>query len=308
MFKQRLFWRLNRWLRQITQQLDSIENLWRGTQVRTRMCPNCRALVGVDEKICSFCNTKLGYRASGIGKLIQNIAPNFAPVSYSLLSANFIFFVLIFMVERDLTTQDLRQLLSGGNSRTLAMWGADAALLVIEGGQWWRLFSAIFIHAGMIHLLFNSYALIFIGPLLEEALGRERFLVLYLTTGAFGFLLSNWYYPPILVTVGASGAIFGMIGAAIVLSWRWSTWGSMMGQQLVHWAIYGFVYGLFLGANNAAHLGGFLSGAGLAYVLPNPNRAVFSKRIELLWKILYWLFIIIACLSLGLAIRFRINP
>ena len=307
MFRQRLSWKLNRLLRHVTQQLDSMENLWRGTQVRTRMCPNCRALVGVDEKICSFCNMKLGYRASGIGKLIQNIAPNFAPVSYSLLTTNFIFFVLIFIAERDLTTQDLGQLLKGGNSRTLAMWGADVALLVNQGGQWWRLFSAIFIHAGIIHLLFNSYALIFIGPLLEESLGKERFLIFYLTTGALGFVLSNWYYPPTLVTVGASGAIFGMIGAAIVLSRRWSTWGSMMGQQLVHWAIYGFVYGLFLGANNAAHMGGFLSGAALAYLLPNPNRAEFSKPTELLWKILYWLSLIIACLSLGLAIRFRIS-
>ena len=145
------------------------------------------------------------------------------------------------------------------------------ALLVAQG-EWWRLVSAIFIHIGIIHLLFNSYALIFIGPLLEELLGKERFLAAYLATGVIGFVLSNWYYPPWLVTAGASGAVFGMIAMAVVLSRRWGSWGQVLQQQLVHWIVYAFVFGIFIGANNAAHFGGALAGAGLAFALPNPNR------------------------------------
>ncbi len=303
MFKQRLEWKVKRILRQMEDQLDSFNNLWRGARSSTRMCSSCRALVGVDEKICSLCGARLGYRPSGIGKLIQNLVPHYAPVSFTLLTINFLFFLLIFYVDRDRTTLDIRQLLLGADSRTLAAWGANAAWLINQG-QWWRLFSAIFIHIGMIHLAFNSYALIFIGPLLEELLGKERFLFIYLTTGAFGFVLSNAYYPARLTTAGASGAIFGMIGAAIVLSKRSAAWSSVMRQQLVHWAIYGFVYGLILGAN-AAHLGGFVSGVAIAWVLGNPNRWSVSESRQWLWKAIYWLSIGVAFISLGLAFRFR---
>jgi rhomboid protease GluP len=185
----------------------------------------------------------------------------------------------------------------------MVAWGADAGWLVTHG-QLWRLVSAMFLHAGIIHLLFNSYALIFIGPLLEELLGKEKFLVFYLSTGIAGFLLSNAYYSPFQPTVGASGAIFGLIGAAIVLSRRWGSWGSVLHQQLVHWAIYGFVYGLLVGANNVAHLGGALSGAGLAFLLPNPGRAEPGL---VPWRVFYWVSILMIVVSLGLAVLSRLS-
>lgn len=305
MNKQRLLWKLNRWARQLEEHLDSLRNLWRGAQTTTRMCPSCRALVGINEKACSFCGVKLGYRPSGLGKLLQNVLPNYTPVSYLLLTINFVLFVLIFLVERDVSVQDLRRLLMGVNAQALVRWGADVALLVYDG-QWWRLFSAMFIHIGIIHLLFNSYALIFIGPILEELLGKEKFLVIYLATGAFGFMLSNWYYDPRTPTAGASGAIFGLIGAAIVLSWRWAAGGSYFRQHLIHWAIYGFGYGLVIGANNAAHLGGFVSGMALACLLPNPNRTGNTELGALPWRVLYWSFLLLAVVSLLMALRYRL--
>jgi rhomboid protease GluP len=304
MFRQRLEWKIKRFFRQIELGIESFQNLWRGAQVKTRMCPSCRGLVGAGERTCSLCGARLSYRPRGLGKFLQNFLPHYAPVSYSLLSVNFIFFILIFYMDRDQSSQDLGRLLMGGNSQTLVAWGANMAWLV-EHGQWWRIFSAIFIHIGIIHLAFNSYALVFIGPLVEEQLGQERFLVLYLATGAFGFVLSNWYYPPVLITAGASGAIFGMIGVAIVLSKRWSSWGSMVHQQLVHWAIYGFVYGLMIGANNAAHLGGLISGVALAFVLEDPNQTGAQGIQRLLWRILFGLSLVIVIVSLGLALQFR---
>jgi rhomboid protease GluP len=269
------------------------------------MCPSCRALVSFDEKVCSFCNAKLGYRASGLGRLLQNVFPNYAPVSYLLLTTNFVLFVLIFLADRDLSAEDLRRLLLGGSAGSLVRWGADVALLVNDG-EWWRLFSALFIHVGIIHLAFNSYALVFIGPILEELLGRDKFLVLYVTTGVFGFILSNGYYDPRVPTAGASGAVFGLIGAAIILSWRWAAGGSLFRQQLIHWAIYGFGYGIVLGANNAAHLGGFVAGMALAYIFPNPNRADELPFATLCWKCLYWFFLLLTIASLLLAFRYRL--
>lgn len=306
MNKRQLQWKLNRLARQLRERLDSFQTLWRGAQSKTRMCPNCRALIGIGETDCPMCGARLRRRSSGIGKLLQNVLPNYAPVSLVLLTINFVVFLLIFAAERDLSSGDLSRLVWGVSSPALARWGADVALLVHQG-QWWRLVSAVFIHIGIIHLLFNTYALLFIGPLLEEGLGKERFLVIYIFSGAFGFLLSNWYYDPRLTTAGASGAIFGLIGAALVLSKRWSSWGSLMHQQLVHWAIYGFVYGLFIGANNAAHFGGLVAGAAVAFLIPNPNRGEQSRAGEAAWSVLYWGCLALVALSLFLALQFRLS-
>ncbi len=298
MFRQRLNWKLKRILRELEEHLDTFQNLWRGTQVKNRMCPSCRALVNSDESVCPHCHERLGRRLGGVEKLLQNLIPNFAPVSYIVLTINFLWFVIIFASQREATGQDLRMFLMGGSVKGIVQWGGDAALLVSQG-QWWRLVSAIFVHIGVIHLLFNSYALIFIGPLLEELLGRERFLVIYVGTGVLGFVVSNTYYNPVHVTAGASGAIFGLIGAGIILSRKWAAWGSLLKEQLVHWAIYGMGYGLLVGANNAAHIGGFLSGMGLAFLLRNP--ALSTSREEISWRILYWVVLLLTITSLVLA-------
>ena len=298
MFRQRLNWKLQRILRELEEHLDTFQNLWRGTQAKNRMCPSCRALVSSDESVCPHCHERLGRRIGGVEKLLRNLIPNFAPVSYIVLTINFFWFVVIFVSQRESTGQDLRMFLMGGTVKSIVQWGGDAALLVSQG-QWWRLVSAIFVHIGVIHLLFNSYALIFIGPLIEELLGRERFLVIYVGTGVFGFVASNAYYHPVHVTAGASGAIFGLIGAGIILSRKWAAWGSLLKEQLVHWAIYGMGYGLIIGANNAAHIGGFLSGMGIAFLLRNP--ALSTSREEISWRILYWVVLLLtmACLVLA---------
>ena len=191
----RLRWKLRIIAQQLEGQLDYWKNLWHGTRVTTRMCPSCRALVGVKESVCSLCGAKLRRRPSGLGKLLTNILPQYTPVSYGLLTANFLVFLAMFAAEQKGTVTDFGRLVTGENHQVLVTWGADVALLVAQG-EWWRLVSAIFIHIGIIHLLFNSYALMFIGPLLEELLGKERFLAAYLATGVIGFVLSNWYYPP----------------------------------------------------------------------------------------------------------------
>jgi rhomboid protease GluP len=306
MLPPRLRWKLRIVAQQLEKQLDYWNNLWRGTRVTTRMCPSCRALVGVRESVCSLCGTRLRRRPSGLGKLLTNVLPRYTPVSYGLLTTNFLVFLAMFATEQQGAVSDFGRLLTGGNQQALVAWGADVAVLVAQG-EWWRLVSAIFIHIGIIHLLFNSYALLFIGPLLEELLGKERFLVFYLATGVFGFFLSNWYYPPFLVTAGASGAVFGMIAMAAVLSRRWGSWGQMLQQQLVHWIIYAFVFGIFIGANNAAHFGGALAGAALAFALPNPNRRQETSFQDLLWRVLYWAGLAIIALSLSLAVLNRLE-
>jgi rhomboid protease GluP len=304
MWQQRLRWKLNRLRLQWAEFIEPLRNLWKGTQTATRMCPSCRALVGVNETSCSFCGSGLKRRPSGMGKFLQNFLPQYTPVSYTLLTVNFLFFLLMLAVDWDPASVDIRQLLMGGSPQLLIAWGADVGWLVAHG-HWWRLFAAVFIHIGAIHLLFNCYALLFIGPLLEEILGRDRFFVLYIVTGVAGFWVSNIFHSPLAPTAGASGALFGMIGVALTLSQRYSTWGSLLHQQLKHWAIYGFIYGFFIGANNAAHLGGFLSGVALAFIVGNPSLFSDKTPSRLLWTGLYWLCLLLTVGSLCLAIISR---
>ena len=191
MWQQRWRWKWNRFALPWREKFAHWGELWRGAQSSTRMCPSCRALIGVNESVCTFCGARPKRRPGGMGKFLQNFLPAYAPISYTLLILNSVFFFLMLLVDWDPATLNLRQILLGGGSPLLAAWGANAGWPVAQG-EWWRLVSAIFIHIGLIHLFFNSYALMFIGPLLEDLLGRERFLVIYISTGAAGFLLSTF--------------------------------------------------------------------------------------------------------------------
>ena len=300
----RLRWKLRRLTLRLEEQIHSWENIFRGTRVNTRMCPSCRALISNAESFCSLCGAKLNYRPSGLAKLLTNFFPRYMPVSFTLLTVNFLFFISIFAFEQNASLEDLGLLIFGGDRTTLINWGADIGAYVAQG-EWWRLISGLFIHIGIIHLFFNSYALIFIGPLLEECLGKERFFFTYIATGICGFIFSNWYYSPFLVTAGASGSVFGLIGLAVVISKRWGTWGNLIQQQLIHWIIYAFFFGIIIGANNAAHFGGALSGAFLGLLFPNPNKQEDTVYGSFSTKILYWIFLLITLVALTMAIKNR---
>ncbi|HVM68650.1 MAG TPA: rhomboid family intramembrane serine protease [Gaiellaceae bacterium] len=129
---------------------------------------------------------------------------------------------------------------------------------LVADGEWWRLLSAAFLHYGFVHLGMNMLVLWWFGPALEAALGAGRFLLLYLAAGLAGsagaLLLS-----PDAVTVGASGAIYGILGAILVLE-RQGTYvfgASVLPLLAINFAITFFVPGISKGG----HIGGFVGGA-----------------------------------------------
>jgi membrane associated rhomboid family serine protease len=100
----------------------------------------------------------------------------------------------------------------------------------VHHGDWWRLITSAFLHGSVLHIVFNMLALWWLGAPVEMALGRVRFLGLYLASGlagAAGALIAN----PNSVTVGASGAIFGLLGAGLILEWRAT--GNIAGNYLI---------------------------------------------------------------------------
>jgi membrane associated rhomboid family serine protease len=127
----------------------------------------------------------------------------------------------------------------------------------VENGDWWRLITSAFLHGGMLHILFNMLALWWLGAPVEMVLGRARYIGLYLVsglTGAAGALIAN----PHSVTVGASGAIFGLLGAGLILEYQAT--GSLAGNYLtlivINIAISFAVPGISVGG----HLGGLAGG------------------------------------------------
>lgn len=156
------------------------------------------------------------------------------------------------------------------NEEDLIKWGANFGPLTAYG-QWWRLFSACFVHIGLVHLLLNMYALAYVGLLLEPLLGRIRFLAAYLITGIAASVVSlNWN--DIIISAGASGAIFGMYGVFIALLTTRLVNKNVRKYLLFSIAIfvgYNLLYGLIAhsGIDNVAHIGGLISGILVGYVL-----------------------------------------
>lgn len=140
----------------------------------------------------------------------------------------------------------------------------------IAAGEYYRLLSPMFLHASISHLLVNSFSLNSTGPSVESWFGKKRFLSLYVMSGLAGNLLSYFFCPT--PAVGASGAIFGLVGASAVILGRHH---KMLGprarrglQSLVYIVLLNFGMGLTPGSriDNFGHLGGFLGGIGFSYL------------------------------------------
>ncbi len=131
----------------------------------------------------------------------------------------------------------------------------------IKMGEYYRLISACFMHANLVHLLFNMYALLIIGMQLESFIGRAKYLTVYLFSGLTGSLLSM-IVTPNAVSVGASGAIFGLLGAILYFGYHYRLYlGSVIKSQIIPLILVNLVLGFVMpGVDNAAHIGGLIGG------------------------------------------------
>jgi len=163
----------------------------------------------------------------------------------------------------------LAETLAGGstNTQTLIRFGAKVNDLIVQG-EYWRLLTPIFLHAGIAHLAFNMYALYVLGVEVERLFGRSRFLVLYFLSGLGGSVLSFLFGARI--SVGASGAIFGLAGALVAYFTRHrEIFGRRGRQQFVNIvavvAINLFIGFSLPGIDNLGHLGGLVVGLAIGW-------------------------------------------
>lgn len=203
------------------------------------------------------------------GDILENTLEEFRkePVTVILILIN----VLVFLVS-DLTgySQDVMHMLD---------LGAAYTPLITEGGEVYRLFTSMFLHFGIAHLLNNMLVLFVLGSRLERAAGKIRFLVIYLLGGVAGNVISlllELNRGDYSVSAGASGAVFAVMGAMIYIVVRNRGWlEDLSWRQIVVMALFSLYFGFASsGVDNAAHVGGLISGCILAVILYHPRRRI----------------------------------
>lgn len=179
---------------------------------------------------------------------------------------------------------------------TLLKYGANNAYLT-KSGEYYRLLSSMFIHIGLLHLLFNMYALYIIGPQVESFYGKFKYFLIYILSGVSGSILSITFSSN-TVSAGASGAIFGLMGALLYFGFFYRNYlGSVIKSQIVPIIILNLVIGFSTsGIDNAAHIGGLIGGILTSLALGVTDKTRKSDKINgLIVLALYFAFIIYIC-------------
>ncbi len=256
---------------------------------RAQVCKSCGGLNGGDEARCYRCGASLRGPGPWLAQLLAS--PDWA--TRTLLSLCCLDFAVLVWVNGSLPLA-----LIGPPPSLESMVRSGALFFDYGTREPWRLLSAVYGHLGLLHLGMNMLALVQFGRRIEAQLGGARLVVLFTVTGVLGFVGSMLWYgdmsPP---TAGASGALFGFLGYMIgVLHARKDpNTRSILLQQLA----YALVFALLVPVNNAAHLGGFVSGfvAGRLFYLERR-----PLRLENAFRVLAVVCLLAAVISVVLSI------
>ena len=264
----------------------------RSVAAATKMCRDCRALIPSGADVCPECGSSTAHiRSGGMERRLAAALPFRMNASMMLITSYFVMFILGTILTLTLEPRKggpppspFAAVLSQ-DPRALLMTGANEGSLS-SGPEPWRLVTAIFLHGGLLHLAFNTMAMVWFGQLIEGIYGSSRMFVLFIVTGAIGNLVSLWWHGLKWFQVGASGAIFGMVGVAAVFAFthKDALAEALRGNivRVVMWAV---MLSFLPGIDNAAHFGGLAAGAGLAWVMPDPARLPGAAG-ERLWRYL----------------------
>ena len=273
-------WKLERWR-------DSFSAMFRTKEKerRPQLCPACGTLVGSTATRCHQCGASLTFSLAAASRKLSKIMPSTAPVTYGILISCCVLYgislLLTVRIGGQVTPQGggiLGMLFGIGSidSRILQLLGASLPI-PINFVQPWRLIAACFLHANLMHIVFNMWVLVDLAPAVEEVYGSSRFFFLYIVCGIGGYILSGFMGH---FSIGASGAIVGLIGVLLAITYRRG--GSSMMQlrsQVYRWIIYLVLWGFFFpGVDNMAHLGGGITGFILGKLMMDRQPADASER------------------------------
>ncbi|MBZ5660438.1 MAG: rhomboid family intramembrane serine protease [Acidobacteriia bacterium] len=268
-------YKLDRWRGELAQMFRSEPK-----QVRPRLCPSCGSLVGTTATKCYQCGASTTYSLSAASRTLSRWMPQTSPVTYAMLTICCLMYVLSLMITLKFTggegvgggLMNLGGIATKVNLRLGASWFLD-----FDIQQPWRLITAIFLHGSLVHIGFNMWVLMDIGPMIEELYGSARYFFLFVVTGAAGYVVSSFFGH---MSVGASGSLLGLIGVLLAATTgRKSLSAQALRSALIRWLIYIGVLGfMFSGTDNAAHAGGLAAGYLLGRVMVDRLPADVTER------------------------------
>ena len=195
-------------------------------------------------------------------------------ITYALLISNFILFLAmifsdanVFLIESDILNE---------------FGGLVNANMMINMTDSYRIITSLFLHGGIMHLMFNMYALYLIGPQIESFFGKWKFLAIYLGSGIIGNLLSMLFLSDKAISIGASGAIFGLLGALVYFGYHYRVYlGNVIKSQIIPLIIINFIIGFTLSnINVVAHIGGLLGGVLVAKAVGVKYKSTKIEQID----------------------------
>lgn len=183
---------------------------------------------------------------------------------------------------------------------TLIKFGANLDILTVGLGEYFRLITCSFLHIGIFHLLFNMYALYVIGSQAESFFGKIKYLIIYLFSAVSASLLSLMFSANV-ISAGASGAIFGLMGALLYFGYHYRIYlGNVIKSQILPIIVINLLFGFLVsGVDNAAHIGGLIGGFLMAMVLGVPEHNDKSSRINGMILLLIYLVFVIYMVFIG---------
>ena len=195
-------------------------------------------------------------------------------VTYTLMSINIVIFLILAFLGGEIWNLDAQILYRYGG-----LVGAD---YLVETTDYLRLVTSVFLHGGLLHLVFNMYALYVIGPQLESFFGKIKYIMIYIGSAVIGNLLSMLFINDMTVSVGASGAIFGLLGSLIYFGYHYRVYlGSVIKSQIIPLIVVNLFIGFMMsGINNFAHIGGLIGGILLSMAVGVKYRSHKSDQIN----------------------------
>jgi len=278
-----------RWRYKVDRWRSQLAGMFRSDpkQMRPQLCPACGTLVGATATKCHQCGASMRFSIAAASKSLGRWMPQTSPVTYAMLTICCVMYGLAIVITMKVQGFGAPHggLMNLGRVATAVNYRLGASLpLIYNIRQPWRFVTAIFLHGGLLHIGFNMFVLMDIGPMVEEMYGSARYLFLYITTGIAGYVLSSSMGH---LSVGASGSLLGLMGLVLAATTgRKSLEAQSMRARLIRWLVYIAVFGLMpgTGTDNAAHFGGLAAGYLLGRVMADrqPSDVNERKRADLL--------------------------
>lgn len=259
----RVRWKLDRF----KQQMEGIFGANKENP-RPRMCPACGTLVGASATKCHECGANVNFGIAAASRGLSRLLPEQSPITYLILTVTCIFYAVTFAIT--VRYNGFQSPGGGGLGAIMGLGGTSAGVLQAFGASlpWprdlqffpWRLIMPTLLHGGLLHIGFNMWVLMDVGPQIEELYGSARYLFIYFITGVGAYLVSGFFGGHL--SIGASGSLLGLIGVMLAITTkREGEHIRALRNQLIKWVVYIAIMGFMMsGIDNWAHGGGLVTG------------------------------------------------